>query len=127
MIKAIEGNVSYEPQTLIICTDSMSSLQILASPKPSRIKHHLIAHLLKILIEQFDNGNRIHIVWMKAHHGLRWNEKADHLAKRATVVIQLVIDISTSLGKKKTLLVENSVKKTDRTLHNGAPGICSLR
>lgn len=71
-----------ERQTLpaVICTDSLSSLQLLRQPFPSGYRS-LVSSIHRLLL-QFPLGS-VHFQWIPGHSGLHGNDAADTEARRA--------------------------------------------
>ena len=74
-IKSLNSHHSY-----VICTDSLSSLQMISSSKLSSYIHLIVAiHSNILLLPQ----GTVHFLWIPAHCGIAGNEEADKVAKEA--------------------------------------------
>ena len=83
IIKAIEYVVrgGRNDEIYLICTDSLSTLQLLKKCSFQRAKNGIIVQLLRLLRRCMDMGIQVHFIWVKAHAGLRANEQVDQWAK----------------------------------------------
>ena len=69
---------------VVIRADSQYALQI-AQKKWKAKANLLLADKVQILWDEVSSLRELSGIWVKAHRGHRWNERADHLAWRACI------------------------------------------
>ncbi len=76
--------VGYEelrPERVVICSDSAAALSSLNSKETSR--DDLLLEKCTIMLRKQRVGTDVQFCWVPAHVGVKGNEKADEIAKRA--------------------------------------------
>ena len=63
-----------------ICTDSLSSLQAFEN---YNIHNHQASIIRTYLCQMKKENIKIELEWVRGHDGIRWNERADEVAKSA--------------------------------------------
>lgn len=76
----IEGQLTQA----VICSDSLTALQMIADAKYSASSHYVALKTKKTIIDLRLSGNSIELVWVPSHTNITGNEKADTLAKKGT-------------------------------------------
>lgn len=68
----------------IIASDSMSAIQAIIKIQISPRKTRLLYACKQIFSFLNSQGYKVQLLWVPAHRGIKGNDKADHLAKRAS-------------------------------------------
>lgn len=98
---------------ITILTDSKSSIEALEAPITKKTTN--LINQIKDLITQIEN--RIEIVWIPAHVGIKGNEKADLLAKQATD--KQNIDIKTEITAEESIpLIHKYINQKWQNIYN---------
>ena len=71
-----------ESSQIVICTDSASVLASMRSFYSSS-RQGLLYEVLQSITRIVQQGRQIHFLWVPAHVGVKGNEKADKMAKKA--------------------------------------------
>lgn len=116
---------------IIILTDSQSVLQAVNNYQMNVYNNRYITEIRNIYFKlSKEMGNKIMLIWIPAHQGIRGNELADKIAKEATeekesIEIEIPIKDLTKNFKKETwiktrntLTYESRYKGIDYTLKN---------
>ena len=69
------------PSSIIICTDSLSSIQALQNPKSNR--KELLLEILFLIHQLIIKNVLVTITWIPSHCGICGNDEADRAAKKA--------------------------------------------
>lgn len=88
--------VEGQPIRSVICTDSLSAIESLASGI-STARQDLIYEILQSLFRTRQLGIIIHFLWIPAHMGVAGNEEVDSLAKQAIKFPEVDIKIALRL------------------------------
>ena len=102
ILMALEAVKEAEEKTLLICTDSLGSIQALKQHAPQD-NHELLAHLHKLLNERDTADKETLVYWVPSHVGVPGNEAADTEAKKALQLTDIEY-IPVSRGNQKTLI-----------------------
>ena len=79
---ALKEIVKLKGENFVIFSDSRSALQILESFNPN---HPLVVEILEWILVIKHSGKSVSFCWVPAHVGIQGNEKADNLAKEASL------------------------------------------
>ena len=102
-------------ERICICSDSSAALSALDS---FRVDSDLVLGC-KLALNSLGQDNRVCLLWVPAHVGIRGNEKADHLAKRGSRIREPTVNVGTPwceilAGIRKWREEERSKWWTDR-------------
>ena len=86
-LKHLQEHPAHEADPIVVCTDSQAALATLRQG-PSAQASPLGAAIWEFLLDLSVNGRRIHLQWVPSHCDLRGNERADQLAKEASLLPQ---------------------------------------
>lgn len=92
-------------QQVIICSDSSSALTSLQYFR-SQSRQDIVNKIFEILYRLSRINICVKFMWIPAHRGIKGNEHADHLAKQALTLLE-VMDISLSKMEAKSLVKRN--------------------
>ena len=109
-------------QKTVICTDSRSVVQSLATRNPSST---MLRHICNIHQDLTNAGRHIKFLWIPGHCGIQGNEQADKFAKEA-LNLNNITDTETEYQSIKTTL-RHSVLKHWQTLWADIPRATQLR
>ena len=102
------------PLGAVICSDSKSSLQALASGTRNREDMQTEIRFLAHQIVQ--KGTNFALMWLPSHTGIRGNELADRAAKAAALSDLPVIDIGLSCKEAKDMLARSKRDEREKAL-----------
>lgn len=122
-IIAIQKACSYvaagQLSEVVICSDSLTALQMIADAKYSASNHHVALKTKKAIIDLQNSGTRVELVWLPSHTNIQGNDKADSLAKRATTLttyLNYSLDPLNYLPKLKNKLWEQWLTDWQRSV-----------
>jgi len=81
---AISSIIGLKCDKAVIFTDSKSVLEAIASPLTQN-KNYLVHYIRKYWLKCIYLGVKLYIFWIPSHKGIRGNDVADSLAKKATI------------------------------------------
>jgi len=126
ILTAINAIFDLRCDKAVIFTDSKSVLDALASPL-SHNKNYLIHYIRNSWLRCIHNGTELYLFWIPSHKGIRGNEIADFLAKKATTqgykpdfkipYSDLHAEIKESLDKSFSAYLSDAAR-TKGTLHS---------
>ena len=92
--------------TILICSDSMSSLQSIQN----RVRQYWIAAEIRDLIDELQSlfNTTVLLAWVPAHCGIEGNEAADSLAKMGSAQETVSIELDMSLSVAAHQLVRSA-------------------
>jgi len=100
ILRALEAAEAYELPSLLVCTDSLGSLQTLQLATPGD-NHLLVETVHELLDRRETKGQETIFYWVPSHVGVRGNEAADKAAKEALTLDQ-VQPIPLSRGNQRS-------------------------
>jgi len=122
---AINTIIDLKCDKAVVFSDSKSVLEAIASPLTQN-KNYLIHYIRKYWRKCIQSGTELHIFWVPSHKGIRGNEMADSLAKKAILhgykpnfkipYPDLYAEVKESLDKIFTLYL-NEAAQTKGALH----------
>ena len=83
IFQALQHSQEQQLRRVVICTDSRSVAQSLATNCPSSF---LLSNIINLHNQLANNDTQIRFVWIPSHSGIHGNEQADRLAKEALLV-----------------------------------------
>ena len=83
IFQALQHIQEQQLRRVVICTDSRSVAQSLATNCPSSF---LLSNIINLHNQLANNDTQIRFVWIPSHSGIHGNEQADRLAKEALLV-----------------------------------------
>ena len=105
MLVALKWVESSTVEKIVICTDSASVLARMRSFYSSS-HQGLLFEVLQSITRIVQQGRQIHFLWVPAHVGVKGNEKADKMAKKALEKEKVEMNISLSKAEVKSLIWE---------------------
>ena len=109
IILALTWLQSYRPRSAVICSDSLSTLQMLQNSQNDR--QNLILEILLQIQDLNHNGTNISFVWIPSHCGINGNEMADNLAKLALKKSGVDVTVKPNRSETFSLLKHNYTNK----------------
>lgn len=101
------NDLPVNPHQIVICTDSLSSIQALLYGSKNRSE---LLYDIQIIAHQIiATGTPVDLQWVPSHVGLGGNEMADAAAKSATGLPQVTTDLGFSLAEVYSKLQEAGV------------------
>ena len=86
------------PDRVVICTDSKAVLESIQGEGNNR--KELVLEIMHSLFRLYRGGINVWFCWVPAHEGVKGNEKADKLAKRALeMTMKMIIPFGKGEGK----------------------------
>jgi ribonuclease HI len=74
----IYSKETFTNQKILICSDNLSSINALKNKFSNKIN-------IQMIFDEIHNSNNFYFfMWIPSHTGIKYNEKADELAKLAT-------------------------------------------
>ena len=121
IILALQWVEEVQPIRSVICTDSLSAIESLASGI-STARQDLIYEILQSLFRIRHLGIIIHFLWIPAHTGVAGNEEVDSLAKQAIKFPEVDINIALSKTEIKSIIAKEIRKKWQKEWDSGNKG-----
>ncbi|XP_042577199.1 uncharacterized protein LOC109095263 [Cyprinus carpio] len=118
IILALQWVEEVQPILSVICTDSLSAIESLASGI-STARQDLIYEILQSIFRTRQLGIIIHILWIPAHMGVVGNEVVDSLAKQAIKFTEVDINIALSKTEIKSIIAKEIRKKWQNEWDSG--------
>jgi ribonuclease HI len=120
IILALKWIIEFKPSNTVLFTDSLSSLISLQNIRNQLYKNTLFKEISYLFLEIFSNGNNIILTWIPSHINLTNNDKVDTLAKNATEIenIQLQIPLNQNEINSEIQLKYKSIWKTKYNNNN---------
>lgn len=109
IIIALSWMEETRPDRILICSDSASVLESLVSRESER--EDLVNEVYTLLHQIQNNGGIVGFCWIPAHKGIKGNEVADELAKKA--LKGNIIDVRVPLGKGEIKSVVRDIYKKE--------------
>lgn len=81
--EAIRYCLTLEKNEFVVFSDSKSALEKIKSTTITSANNHIVVDILKLHYQMITLNKHLSIAWIKGHIGIKGNEKADELAKRA--------------------------------------------
>ena len=104
-LKWVESSTVEKIVKELICTDSASVLASMRSFYSSS-RQGLLYEVLQSITRIVQQGRQIHFLWVPAHVGVKGNEKADKMGKKALEKEKIEMNISLSKAEVKSLIWE---------------------
>ena len=104
VIIALQWVEEVRPDSVVVCTDSVSALLSLQYMKSSR--EDLMLEIYQCIYRLHRIGIAIGFCWVPAHVGIEGNETADRMAKKALNMKQIT-DITFGKGEGKAIIKKN--------------------
>ncbi|XP_068235697.1 uncharacterized protein [Palaemon carinicauda] len=122
--QALQCSIDNEEGSVVIHTDSRSSMQALQQEK-NKENNALLADIKTPLYQHNERNRQVILNWIPSHVGIPGNEKADELAKSTRHIQNVQVHIQPALqqikSKIKTQLKDNLIKELHKWIGNGSP------